>query len=102
MLKIANAYGGAFLCDGVGLGKTFIGMMLLERLVVHDRQRVVLIVPKAARKDVWESTLKTYCPSLMDGLMPGGSAGELVRGRLLVTDHGRVLRRHEQVEMLEL
>ena len=70
LLKIANAYGGAFLCDGVGLGKTFIGMMLLERLVIHDRQRVVLIVPKAARKDVWESTLKIYCPKLMDGFMP--------------------------------
>jgi hypothetical protein len=28
----------------------------------------------------------------MDGLFPGGPAGELVRGRLLVTDHGRVLR----------
>lgn len=32
------------------------------------------------------------CPSVMDGLYPGGPAGELVRGRLLVTDQGRVLR----------
>lgn len=70
LLETAERFGGAFLCDGVGLGKTFIGMMLLERLVIHDRQRVVLIVPKAARKDVWESTLKTYCPALMDGFMP--------------------------------
>ena len=26
ILKIANQYGGAFLCDGVGLGKTLIGL----------------------------------------------------------------------------
>ena len=31
LIAIANANGGAFLCDGVGLGKTFVGLMLLER-----------------------------------------------------------------------
>ncbi len=31
MLKISEKFGGAFLCDGVGLGKTFIGLMLIER-----------------------------------------------------------------------
>ncbi len=39
---------GHFFCDGVGLGKTFIGLMLIERLVFHDRKKVVLFVPKAA------------------------------------------------------
>ena len=34
LMKIARRYGGAFLCDGVGLGKTFVGLMLIERLVV--------------------------------------------------------------------
>ena len=29
LVQIANARGGAFLCDGVGLGKTFVGLMLL-------------------------------------------------------------------------
>jgi len=33
MLEIAADHGGAFLCDGVGLGKTFVGLMLIERLV---------------------------------------------------------------------
>ena len=64
LMEIASKYRGAFLCDGVGLGKTFIGMMLLERLVRCDRQRVVLIVPKAARKAVWEFTLDRFCPDL--------------------------------------
>ena len=57
---IARQFNGAFLCDGVGLGKTFIGMMLIEHLTMHDRQRVALFVPKAARKSVWEATLNKY------------------------------------------
>ena len=32
LIQIAEHYSGAFLCDGVGLGKTFVGMMLIERL----------------------------------------------------------------------
>ncbi|SFW52089.1 PLD-like domain-containing protein, partial [Ruminococcus sp. YE71] len=31
LIQIAERYSGAFLCDGVGLGKTFVGMMLIER-----------------------------------------------------------------------
>lgn len=64
LLKIARQFRGAFLCDGVGLGKTFIGMMLIERLVMHERKRVALFVPKAARKPVWESALHQYLPHI--------------------------------------
>jgi superfamily II DNA or RNA helicase len=66
LMKIAfeRGYSGAFLCDGVGLGKTFVGMMLIERLVVKDRKRVVLLVPKAAREPVWEKALQRYLPQL--------------------------------------
>ena len=60
LLKIAAQHGGAFLCDGVGLGKTYVGLMLIERLVVHERKRVVLLVPKAARYDVWERDIRRY------------------------------------------
>lgn len=60
LLKIAQTYRGAFLCDGVGLGKTFVGLMLIERLVEYDRKRVALVVPKAARKPVWEAALNKY------------------------------------------
>jgi len=70
LLRIADQYRGAFLCDGVGLGKTFIGLMLLERLVVHDRRRVALIVPKSGRESVWEATIKDYCPELLSGFLP--------------------------------
>jgi len=34
LLKRAAKYNGTLLCDGVGLGKTFIGLMLIERLAV--------------------------------------------------------------------
>jgi superfamily II DNA/RNA helicase len=65
-MKIANRWRGAFLCDGVGLGKTFVGLMLLERLVVHDRKNVVLLVPKSGRIAVWEENIKVYLPNLLN------------------------------------
>lgn len=37
LYHIAANYNGAFLCDGVGLGKTFIGLMLIERLVMYEK-----------------------------------------------------------------
>ena len=46
LMKIARQHGGAFLCDGVGLGKTFVGLMLIERLVLHEGKRVVLFAPE--------------------------------------------------------
>ncbi len=67
LLKIGKTWNGAFLCDGVGLGKTFVGMMLIERLVKHENKRVALFVPKAARAPVWESKLKKYLPELLHG-----------------------------------
>jgi superfamily II DNA or RNA helicase len=52
-IEMGQQWGGALVCDGVGLGKTYIGLMLLERFV-HDRKRVLLIVPKSAQASVWE------------------------------------------------
>jgi SNF2 family DNA or RNA helicase len=69
-MKIASRYDGAFLCDSVGLGKTFIGLMLIERLLLRENKRVVLIVPKAARKPVWESKIKKYIPEILNGFLP--------------------------------
>ena len=75
LLQIARQHGGAFLCDGVGLGKTFVGLMLIERLVEHDRKRVVLFAPKTARTDVWEPHLRRYLPTL--GGVDGGDFSSL-------------------------
>jgi superfamily II DNA or RNA helicase len=60
LIQIARQHGGAFLCDGVGLGKTFVGLMLIERLVLHERKRVVLLAPKGAKEAVWEPHLRQY------------------------------------------
>jgi superfamily II DNA or RNA helicase len=65
LLKIAESHDGAFLCDGVGLGKTFVGLMLLERLCLHENKRVMLLVPKSGRKAVWEAELSRHLPELL-------------------------------------
>ena len=65
LVEIAQHYSGAFLCDGVGLGKTFVGLMLIERFVKKERKNVVLIVPASARISVWEITIKKYMPEIL-------------------------------------
>ena len=70
MVEIANRYSGAFMCDGVGLGKTFIGLMLIERFVKKERKNVVLIVPASARVSVWETAIKKYIPEILEGFFP--------------------------------
>ena len=67
LLTIASEFNGAFLCDGVGLGKTFVGLMLLERMIVREKKRVVLFAPKAANEDVWGPAIDTYLDDLNSG-----------------------------------
>jgi DNA or RNA helicases of superfamily II len=85
LMKIASRYNGAFLCDGVGLGKTFVGLMLIERLLMREKKRVVLLVPKSGRKPVWEAKLKKYVPEIMKG-----SAGGLIPFKII--NHTDLLR----------
>lgn len=66
LLKIAKQHRGAFLCDGVGLGKTFIGLMLIERLL-YENKRIVLLAPKATKEAVWEPLLKRWLPDIGGG-----------------------------------
>jgi superfamily II DNA/RNA helicase len=81
MMKIARQHGGAFLCDGVGLGKTFVGLMLIERLVLHEGKRVVLFAPKGAREAVWEPHLRKWLPHI------GGVGGNADFSNLAVFNH---------------
>ena len=67
LLKRAGKYGGAFLCDGVGLGKTFIGLMLIERFIQYENKNVALFVPKSAKSPVWERELRNRLPDMFKG-----------------------------------
>lgn len=67
LIKIAAKYNGALLCDGVGLGKTFIGLMLIERLALHENRNVLLLVPKSGRDTVWKPEIARYLPQLSRG-----------------------------------
>jgi hypothetical protein len=81
VMKIARQHGGAFLCDGVGLGKTFVGLMLIERLVLHEGKRVVLFAPKATKEGVWEPHLRDWLPHI------GGVGGNADFSNLAVFSH---------------
>ena len=81
LMKIARQHGGAFLCDGVGLGKTFVGLMLIERLVLHESKRVVLFAPKATKEGVWEPHLREWLPHI------GGVGGGADFSNLAIFSH---------------
>ncbi|HME50680.1 MAG TPA: helicase-related protein [Candidatus Lokiarchaeia archaeon] len=70
LIKISKRYQGALLCDGVGLGKTRIGLMLIERFLLRDNKRVILVVPKSGRKSVWEMNIKKFMPKILNGFLP--------------------------------
>ena len=70
LVEIAGRYGAAFLCDGVGLGKTYVGLMVIERMISEAGKRVVLFSPKAAREDVWEPVIQKLLPHLDSDFQP--------------------------------
>jgi hypothetical protein len=86
LIDIDRQHGGAFLCDGVGLGKTFVGLMLIERLVVHERKRVVLFAPKGAKESVWEPHLRKYLAHV------GGVGSRADFSNLTVFNHTDLIR----------
>jgi superfamily II DNA or RNA helicase len=81
LTEIARQHGGALLCDGVGLGKTFVALMLIERLVLHEGKRVVLFAPKGTKEGMWVPTLKRYLPHI------GGVGGNADFSNLTVFSH---------------
>ena len=95
LMKIARQYGGAFLCDGVGLGKTFVGLMLVERLVLHENKRVVIFAPKAAKEGVWEPHLRRWLSHI------GGFGGGADFSNLTVFSHTDLTRSGDFPERFE-
>lgn len=60
----AAQWNGAFLTDGVGLGKTFVGLMLTEYFARKERKNVLIMATKTGQDAVWEPELKRLLPEL--------------------------------------
>lgn len=60
----AAKWRGAFLTDGVGLGKTFVGLMLAEYYAVKERRKVLILATKTGVDSVWGPELKQYLKHL--------------------------------------
>ena len=61
--------------------------MLIDRLINHERKRVALIVPKAARGPVWEKELKKRLPGVYGAF-----------SNLLVLNHTDLSRRNADIQ----
>lgn len=72
LIAKARTHKGAFLCDGVGLGKTLTGLMVVEYFVTFRKQNVLLLVPKAANEAVWQADIKRFAPNLRRKRFFGG------------------------------
>lgn len=58
-IKVIGRENGVLLTDGVGLGKSFVALALMEHYLAQG-QRVFLIAPKAILSASWELYLTTY------------------------------------------
>ena len=60
----AAQWGGAFLTDGVGLGKTFVGLMLAEFFAVKEQRNVLIMATKTGKDAVWGPEIAKHLPHL--------------------------------------
>ncbi len=64
LVEMSTRWNGGFLTDGVGLGKTFVGLMLTEYYAVRHRKNVLIMATKTGQDAVWNPELKEYLPGL--------------------------------------
>src|SRR4029079_16819478 len=60
----AKQWRGGFLTDGVGLGKTFVGLMLAEYYAVKERRNVLIMATKTGEEAVWRPEIQRLLPEL--------------------------------------
>ena len=77
-LTILKREHGVMVCDGVGLGKSFIALALMEQLC-RDGRNVLLVAPKNILTSAWEGYLKSY---LSEFRKPFGSIHEIAMTEL--------------------
>lgn len=64
LIEISRRWNGGFLTDGVGLGKTFVGLMLIEYYAVRHHKNVLVMATKTGQDAVWNPELKERLPEL--------------------------------------
>lgn len=67
LIEMSKQWGGGFLTDGVGLGKTFVGLMLAEYFAVRKRKNVLIMATKTGQDAVWNPEIKDKLPDLYGG-----------------------------------
>lgn len=67
LVEMSNQWGGGFLTDGVGLGKTFVGLMLTEYYAVRKRKNVLIMATKTGQEAVWNPEIRDRLPDLFGG-----------------------------------
>lgn len=77
-LKILEREHGVMVCDGVGLGKSFIALALMEQFC-REGQNVLLIAPKSILSSSWDGYLASY---LSRYRQPFGSVYEIAMTEL--------------------
>lgn len=84
LIEMSRRWNGGFLTDGVGLGKTFVGLMLTEYYAVRHRKNVLIMATKTGQDAVWNPELKERLPHLF-----GQFSNVLVRAHTdLTTQNG--------------
>jgi len=84
LVEMSRRWNGGFLTDGVGLGKTFVGLMLTEYYAVRHRKNVLIMATKTGQDAVWNPELKERLPELF-----GQFSNVLVRAHTdLTTNQG--------------
>lgn len=91
LIEMSRRWNGGFLTDGVGLGKTFVGLMLTEYYAVLHRKNVLIMATKTGQDAVWNPELKDKLPELF-----GNFSNVLVRAHTDLTTNKGV----EEIEHL--
>jgi SNF2 family DNA or RNA helicase len=69
-LRVIEQHDGVMICDGVGLGKSFIALAIMEALAQGDARgnldNILLIAPKNILKATWEGYLEKYLRRYME------------------------------------
>jgi len=56
--RIADKHGGVLYADGVGTGKTMVGLKFVEHYTKDLGQRALVIVPAQMKRNVWEPAIR--------------------------------------------